>query len=147
FLRVAHFLLYFEQLTHPLEVALVVMVAHATFLVFPVRSDAFLGATVHLFRPDLHLERESMVADHGRMQRLIPVWPRHRDEVLDAAGDRGPRLMNDAERRVAILDRLGNDTQRNEVVDALEVDLLAFQLQVDALKALDASVELDDRHL
>ena len=37
--------------------------------------------------------------------------------------------------------------QRDEVVDALEVDLLPFQLEVDAVEALDPAVEADDRHL
>ena len=55
--------------------------------------------------------------------------------------------MDDAERRVAVLDRLGDDAQRDEVVDALEVDRLPLQLQVDAVEALDAAVEMDDRDL
>ena len=50
--------------------------------------------------------------------------------------------MDDAERRVAVLHRLRDDAQRDEVVDALEIDLLALQLQVDAVEALDAAVEL-----
>ena len=57
-LRIAHLLLHLEQLPHPLEVALVAMVADAAFLVLPVRGDAFLGAAVHLLGADLHLERE-----------------------------------------------------------------------------------------
>ena len=55
--------------------------------------------------------------------------------------------MDDAERRVAVLHRLRDHAQRDEVVDALEVDLLALQLQVDAVEALDAAVEADDRDL
>ena len=58
FLRIAHLLLHFEQLTHPLEVAFVAVIADAAFLVFPVRGDAFLRAAMHLFAADLHFERE-----------------------------------------------------------------------------------------
>ena len=39
-LRVADFLLLLEQLPHPLEVALVALIADAPFLVLPVRGDA-----------------------------------------------------------------------------------------------------------
>ena len=41
-LRVAHFLLHFEQLPHPLEVPLVAIVADAAFLVLPVRGECLL---------------------------------------------------------------------------------------------------------
>ncbi len=146
-LRVADLLLHLEQLAHPLEVALVAVVADAAFLVLPVRGDALLRAPVHLLGADLHLEGKPVLADDRRVQRLVAVRPRHRDEVLDAAGDRRPRLVDDAERRVAVLDRLRDDAQRDEVVDALEVDLLPLQLQVNAVETLDAAVELDDRHL
>ena len=127
-LRVADFLLLFEQLAHPLEVALVALVADAAFLVLPVRGDAFLGHPVHLDRPDLHLERHAVLADHRGVQRLVAVGPRHRDEVLDAARHRRPRLVDDAERGVAVLHAVGDDAQRDEVVDLLELDLLPLQL-------------------
>src|ERR1041384_211513 len=112
-LWVSHFLLHFQQLTHPLKVALVAMIANASFLVLPVRGDAFLRAAVHLFGADLHLEWEAVLADDGGMQRLVAVRPRHGDEILDAPRNRRPRLMDDAERRVAVLDRVRDDAQRN----------------------------------
>ena len=49
--------------------------------------------------------------------------------------------------RVAVLDRLRDHAQRDEVVDPLEIDLLALQLEMNAVEALDAAVELNDRHL
>ena len=55
--------------------------------------------------------------------------------------------MNDAERGIAVLDRLRDESKRNEVVDALEVNLLPHQLQMDAVEALDPSVERVDRNL
>ena len=104
-LRIADLLLPLEQLPQPLEVLLVAAGADAPFLVFPVRRDAFLGAPIHFLGANLHFERKPVLADHRRVQRLIAVGPRHRDEVLDAAGHRRPRLMDDAERGVAVLDR------------------------------------------
>ena len=38
--------------------------------------------------------------------------------------------MDDAEHAVAVLDALGDDPQRDEVVDLLELDLLALELLV-----------------
>jgi len=55
--------------------------------------------------------------------------------------------VDDAERGVAVLDRLRHHAERHEVVHALEVDLLPLELQVDAVEALDAAVELHDRNL
>ena len=68
-----------------------------------MRGDAFLGLLVHLVGADLHLERRSVFADDGRMQRLIAVRTRHRDEVFDPAGHRRPGLMDDPQGSVASL--------------------------------------------
>src|SRR5690606_18906699 len=145
--RVAHFLLPLEQLAHPLEVPLVARVADASLLVLPVRGNAVLGLPVHLLGADLHLERRAALADHGRVQRLITVRARHRDEVLDPPGHRRPRVVDDAERGVAVADGPGDDPQRHEVVHLIEVDLLPLQLQPDAEQTLDAAVDPDVRDL
>ncbi len=87
------------------------------------------------------------LAHDRRVQRLVAVRPRHGDEVLDPSRHRRPGLVDDAERGVAVLDRLGHDAERDEVVDLIEVDLLALELLVDAEQALDAAVDRDDRHL
>ena len=81
------------------------------------------------------------------MQRLVAVGPRHGDEVLDAARYRRPRLVNDAERGVTVLHRGRDDAQRDEVVNLIEIDLLGVELEPDAVEALDAAVDADDRHL
>ena len=66
FLRIADLLL--EQLPHPLKEALVLVVSDAAFLVFPVRRDAFLGHPMHFHRPDLDLERHTVLADDRGVQ-------------------------------------------------------------------------------
>ena len=96
-LRIAHFLLQLEQLPQPVEVLLVALGADAAFLVFPVRRDAFFGDAVHFLGADLHFERHAALADDRRVQRLVAVRPRHRDEVLEPARHRRPHLMDDAE--------------------------------------------------
>ena len=114
--------------------------ALAAFLVFPVRGDAFLGDAVHLLGADLHFEVPPVRAHHRGMQRLVQVGPRNRDEVLDAAGNRAPLVVDHAERGVAVLHRIGDDAQGQQIVDLVERDLLALQLLVDRIGALDAAV-------
>src|SRR5262245_18028186 len=140
--RVAHLLLVLEQLPHPLEVALVPVIADAPLFVLPVSCDALLRHPVHFDRADLNLERDTSLADHRRVQRLIAVRAGHRDEVLDAARDRRPRLVDDAERAVAVLDAVGHHPQGDEVVDLLELDFLTLELLVNAPESLDSPIDL-----
>jgi hypothetical protein len=94
----------FQQLSQPLEVLLVSTGANPAFLVLPMRRNPFFGSPVHLLGSNLHLEGEPVLADHGRVQRLIPVRPGHGDKVFDASGHRRPGLMNSAECGIAVLD-------------------------------------------
>jgi hypothetical protein len=55
--------------------------------------------------------------------------------------------MDDAERGVAVLHRLRDHAERGEVVDALEVDVLSFEFEVDAVEAFGAAVDARDRDL
>ena len=139
-LRVAQLLVRLEQLPHPLEVLLVAGGADPALLVLPVRRDPLLGAAVHLRGADLHLEGDAALADHRGVQRLVAVGPGHGDEVLDPPGHRRPRLVDDPQRRVAILHRRHHQPHGDEVVDLVEFDLLPPQLQPDAVEALDAPV-------
>jgi len=93
-------LLPLEQLAQPGEVSLVRCDPDAAFLVFPVRRDPLLGHRVHLLGADLDLERNPLVADDRGVQRLIPVRPRHGDEVLEPTRHRRPGLVDNAQRRV-----------------------------------------------
>src|SRR5262245_15991335 len=103
-LRIAYLLLDLEQLAHPVKIALVAVVTDPPFLVLPVGGNPFFSMPVHLLRSDLHLEGDTVFADDGGVERLIAVRPRHGNEVFDSAGHRRPRLMDDAERRIAVLD-------------------------------------------
>ena len=87
------------------------------------------------------------VADDRRVQRLVAVRARHRDEVLEAARNRRPHLMDDAQHAVAVLDAGRDDAERDEVVDLIERDALPLQLLVDRPEALDAPVDPDHGNL
>ena len=139
--RVAHFALPLDQLAQPGDALIVVGGPLLAFLVFPVRGDAFLGQAVHLFGADLDFEGQAAGADHGGVQRLVQVGPRDGDEVLDAAGNGMPLVVDHAERGVAVLDRIGDDAQGQQIVDLVDADLLALHLLVDRVGALDAAFD------
>ena len=145
-LRIADLLLPLEQLPQPVEVLLVALARRPALpctssapRCLPRRSRCISSVRIWTSkgRPRSLIDR--------RVQRLVAVRPRHRDEVLDPARDRLPGLVDDAERGVAVLHASGDDAEGDEVVDLVEVDLLPLQLQVDAVEALDAAVDLRAR--
>ena len=105
-------------------------------------GDPVLGELVHLLGPDLDLQRLALGADHGRVQRLVHVGLRHRDEVLEAPGQRLPERVDDADRAVAVLDRADDHPHRGEVEDLVELAALLGHLRVDRVEVLGAAGDL-----
>ena len=60
-----------------------------------MRGDAFLGDAVHFLGANLHFEGLAVRANHRRVQRLVEIGPRDGDEILDAARDGPPGVVND----------------------------------------------------
>ena len=104
-----------------------------------MRGDAVLGDAVHVVGADLDLDALAARPDHRRVQRLVHVRLRQRDVVLEAARDRRPLRVDDAERRVAVGHRLDADAERDDVVDLLEVALLLLHLAIDRVQVLRAA--------
>ena len=105
-----------------------------------MRGDALFGQLVHLFRSNLHLEREPSRPDHTGMQRLVEVGAGNGDEVLDATRNRMPLVVDHTQGRIAVLHRIRNDANRQQVVHLIEPDLLPPQLQENRISSLDASL-------
>ena len=78
-------LLVFQKSADPLEFLFRALAD--VLLVFPVRRDAVFRRLVHFPRADLHLERNALRADDGRVERLVHVGLRSRDIVLEPAGN------------------------------------------------------------
>ena len=140
--RIGDLVLPLHELPEPEKIRIVRLRADAAFLVFPVRGDSLLGDQVHLARPDLHFERLSFLGHHRRVQRLVEVRLRHGDVVLDPSGDRPPGLVDDAEGRVAVLDRGSDDAEGEVVVELADVDVLPSQLLPDRVHRLHAAVHV-----
>ena len=79
----------FHHLSKPGE-ALLVAGGDGSILVLPMGRDAFFRHFVHLFGADLHLYRSAVLGNYRGVQRLVKVWPRHGDEILDPRRDRPP---------------------------------------------------------
>ena len=95
--------------------------AAVVVLVVPVGGDAVLGPLVHLLGADLHLERLALGPHHRRVQRLVEVELGHGDVVLEPPLHRLPRGVDGAQRGVAVLHRLDDDPDADEVEDLVEV--------------------------
>src|SRR5215211_3769617 len=111
-------------------------------LVHPVGRDAVLRRRVHLGGPDLDLQELPLVGHDGRVQRLVHVELGHRYVVLEAARDRLPDRVYDAEGAVAVADVVDDDPEAGEVVDLVELLVAAHHLVVDRVKMLDPAVDL-----
>ena len=75
-------------------------------LVERVRGDAVFGDLVHLLGADLQLDALLAGADHGGVDRAVVVLLGRRDVVLEAARHHRPGRVHDAERAVALRQRL-----------------------------------------
>src|SRR5215213_6361755 len=106
------------------------------FLVEHVRCHAVLGQLVHVRGPDLDLERPALGPDHGRVQGLVEVRLRGRNEVLEPARQRLPDRVDDADRAVAVLDRVHDHAHGGEVVDLVELAALLGHLRIDRVEVL-----------
>ena len=140
FVGIADIALPFDDLPQPCEALLVLRRDRAVF-VFPVGGDAFLRHLVHFFGANLDFERRAVFGDHRGVQRLVEIRPRHRNEILDSSRNRPPKIVDDAEDRVAILQRTRDDAHGAQIVDLVDGDALTLQFLVDAVEALDAAFD------
>ncbi len=139
FLGVLEVLLPLHQLAKPGELLIVFRDERLAFLVCPVGRNPFLGDPVHLLGADLDLHPFAHRANHGGVQRLVHVRLGDGDEVLEAAGDRLPELVDEAERLVARGHGGHDQAEGDHVVDLVEVDPLRLHLLVDRIDVLEAT--------
>ena len=117
FLRVAG-ILPFQDTAQPRDLRIEVLAAGMlAFLVAPVSSDTVFRNVMHFPRADLDLYRLPLCPDDGRMERLVHIWLRDGDVVLEAVRKRSPERVCDAEDRIALRDGIYDDTHCIEVID------------------------------
>ena len=81
-------------------------------------------------------------SDDRRVQALVQVELRHRDVVLEPAHDRPPAPVDAPERGVAVLHRVDDHADRDEVEDVVELAALDDHLLVEAPQVLAAPGDL-----
>src|SRR5262249_6845120 len=114
-----------DKLSHPRDALVVVGPgARLAGFVLPVSGDAFLGEAVHVLGADLDFKGLAAVQDGG-VQRLVEIGAGKGEIVLEAAGNGPPDVMDDAESGVAVALAVGNNANREEIVDLIQTALLA----------------------
>ena len=76
------------------------------------------------------------------MQRLIEIGAGNCDEIFDASRDRMPLVVDDPERRVAVLHGVGDDAQGEQIIHLVDRDSLALQLLVNGETRVSAGLRL-----
>ena len=129
----------FEKALEPRRGARLHVGRVGVLMVEPEREDAVFVDAVHFFRTDLVLNGRSGRADHGRVQALVAVRLRDRDEVLEAVMHGLVERMKGAQRPVAVFLR-ANDHAEAVNVERFGEGLVIFaHLVVDAVDRLVAA--------
>ena len=100
---------------------------------------SFLGHFVHLFCADLNFKRCPIFRDDGGVQGLVKIRPRHGNEIFNPARHGAPKIVNDAEDGIAILQRSSDDPHGAQVVNLVDRDTLFLKLLVNAEQPLDTA--------
>lgn len=118
----------FAELANPGEITRHFFGGDAAAFVFlfiePVRRDAEFARVVHVARADLEFDDMFAGADDARVQTAVRVRFGQRDVVFDAAGERRPRFVDNAEDGVAFGHAFDDDAHRDEVVDFADVHVV-----------------------
>ncbi len=109
--------------------------AHA-LLVEGVRGDAVFGNPLHLLGADLQFDALVAGTDHRGVDGAIIVLLRRGDVILEAAGHHRPHGVDDAERAVALLHRLHDHPETENIGQLFESDGLALHLGPDRKRPL-----------
>ena len=138
---VGQILLGLDQAAQPAHVVVFARIGALALLVFPVGGNPLLGDPMHLLGPDLYLEMMPLLTDHRSVERLVAVLPRGRDKVLDPVVERLPVFVHHPQDMVTVEVFAGNDPDGRQIIDLLEGNLLPLELEVDAVEALDPSLD------
>src|SRR5690606_6678626 len=123
-----------EKITQP--AILPAVRAGITFLVFPMGCNAQFRHLMHLPGADLDLDPLVLGPDYAGVKRAIPVRLWCGNVILEPAGNDPVVGVNDAERGVAVLDRVDDDAKGHDVGQLLERNVLALHLQPDRPRTL-----------
>ena len=139
---IPHLLLPFQHIAEPFHLFVEVRVRGTAFFVAPVGGDAVFGDAVHIPGADLHLEGDAVVRDQGGVDGLVHVLLGHGDVVLEAAGNRLPHGVDDAQTLIALPHRVHDDADGVEIEDLGQLFFLPLHFPQDAVIILGAAGDL-----
>ena len=140
FLGIARVVLPIQNLAQPIELVIQRIRNLLAFLVAPVRRNAVFRDAVHLVGSNLHLKGHAIFANDRRMQRLIHVRLRHGDIILEAVGHLLPERVHHAQHGIAVLHRIHQHANGDQIKNLLKRLVLEHHLAVYAVKMLRPAV-------
>ncbi len=103
-------------------------------------SNSIFCRTVHVKRADLYFKGLSCGTYQGGVQRLIHVWLWHGDVIFESPRNRLIHLMNYAQHRIAVSDRIYNYANGEQIINLIKSLILIYHFFVDAKEMLCAPV-------
>src|ERR1700712_1019072 len=83
----------------------------------PMRSNAVLGSSMMLACPDLDFKELAARTKDSRMQRLVSIGLGLCDVIFDPLLERGPSVVNDSKRVIALGDGVHKHTNGEQIID------------------------------
>ena len=106
-----------------------------------MRRNAVFRDAVHFIGSNLHLKGHAVFANDRRVQRLIHVRLRHGDIILEAVGHLLPERVHHAQHGIAVLHRIHQHANGDQIKNLLKRLVLEHHLAVYAVKMLRPAVD------
>ena len=97
---------------------------------------------MHFISSDLNLEGLPGASNQRRVQRLIHVCLGHRNIILKTSRNRLVHLVDYAQRRITVLNRIYDNPDSKQVINLVDGLMLVLHLFVNAEEMLDTTVNL-----
>lgn len=110
----------------------------------PVRGNAQFRFVMHFLCADLDFDNASLWTEDSRVEGLIVVRLREGDIILDAADHGTVTLVDGAESFIAVGDTRHNYANGDEIIDALDIHVMASELLVEPIESFGAALNMND---
>ncbi len=113
-------------------------IAFAAFFVTPVGGDTEFVELVHIEGADLHFHTFVFGTDDDGVQTFIAVAFRVGDVVVELAGDRLPKAVDNAQRGVTLGDGINQNPHGADVKEAVEAEFFLHHFFVNGVDVFRA---------
>ena len=105
-----------------------------------MRSDTVFADAVHLKGTDLDFQRLTAIGQYGRMQGLIHIRFWHRYIILEAARNRTPHAVYDAQRTIAVLNGVYQHTDSQQIINLAQLLMVTQHFLMNAVKVFRSAL-------